>query len=62
MTSSAITEQINANEIEAFRKSLRGELVCTSYGAANYDRLVELQTQFDPSNLFRFNQNIRLRI
>jgi hypothetical protein len=38
------------------------ELVRTSYGAANYDRLVELKTQYDPGNLFRLNQNIKPRI
>jgi FAD/FMN-containing dehydrogenase len=38
------------------------ELVRTSHGAANYDRLVEIKTQYDPSNLFRLNQNIKPRI
>jgi len=38
------------------------ELVRTSYGEANYDRLVELKTQYDPSNLFQLNQNIKPRI
>jgi len=35
------------------------ELVRTSYGAANYERLVALKTKYDPTNLFRLNQNIR---
>jgi FAD/FMN-containing dehydrogenase len=35
------------------------ELVRTSYGAANYKRLVALKTKYDPTNLFRLNQNIR---
>ena len=30
-----------------------------SYGSDNYDRLVEIKTKYDPSNLFRLNQNIR---
>ncbi len=34
------------------------ELVSTSYGAANYERLVALKTEYDPTNLFRLNQNI----
>jgi FAD/FMN-containing dehydrogenase len=33
-------------------------LVRAGYGD-NYDRLVELKTQYDPGNLFRMNQNIK---
>jgi hypothetical protein len=33
-------------------------LLRASYGSANYDRLVELKTIYDPTNLFRLNQNI----
>jgi hypothetical protein len=29
-----------------------------AYGDAKFDRLAALKTQFDPENLFRFNQNI----
>jgi FAD/FMN-containing dehydrogenase len=32
--------------------------VRAAYGP-NYDRLVELKNRFDPTNLFRMNQNIR---
>ncbi len=32
--------------------------VQASYGSPNYDRLVELKTKYDPTNLFRLNQNI----
>ena len=35
-------------------------LVRAGYGA-NYERLVDLKTEYDPSNLFRMNQNIRPR-
>lgn len=35
-------------------------LVRAGYGA-NYNRLVELKTYYDPTNLFRMNQNIRPR-
>jgi FAD/FMN-containing dehydrogenase len=37
------------------------ELVRASYGAANYERLVALKTKYDPTNLFRLNQNIKPR-
>jgi FAD/FMN-containing dehydrogenase len=33
-------------------------LLRASYGNDNYDRLVEIKTRYDPSNLFRLNQNI----
>jgi FAD/FMN-containing dehydrogenase len=35
------------------------ELVRNSYGAANYNRLVALKARYDPTNLFRLNQNIK---
>jgi len=35
------------------------QLVRTSYGDANYRRLAALKTQYDPTNLFRLNQNIK---
>ena len=34
------------------------ERVKASYGAAKYDRLVTLKNKYDPTNFFRFNQNI----
>ena len=34
-------------------------LIRASHGQANYDRLVALKKQYDPSNLFRLNQNIK---
>ncbi len=34
-------------------------LMRASYGSDNYDRLVEIKTRYDPTNLFRMNQNIR---
>jgi FAD/FMN-containing dehydrogenase len=35
-----------------------GERISEAYGP-NYDRLVQLKTQYDPHNLFRQNQNIK---
>ncbi len=33
-------------------------LLRASYGSENYDKLVKLKSKYDPSNLFRLNQNI----
>ena len=33
-------------------------LLRASYGSDNYDRLVKLKRKYDPSNIFRLNQNI----
>ena len=33
--------------------------VQAAYGAQKYERLVEIKKQYDPTNLFRFNQNIK---
>ncbi len=33
--------------------------VRAAYGAANYERLVELKNKYDPQNMFRLNQNIK---
>jgi len=35
------------------------ERIRQAYGAAKYDRLKALKRKFDPTNLFRMNQNIR---
>jgi hypothetical protein len=32
-----------------------------AYGAAVYDRLVDVKTKYDPANVFHHNQNIRPR-
>ena len=35
------------------------ERVVAAYGAATYQRLVDLKNKYDPTNLFRLNQNIK---
>ena len=35
------------------------ELVRSATGQENYDRLVELKSEYDPTNLFRLNQNVK---
>jgi len=34
------------------------ERIRATYGA-NYDKLVAVKTKYDPTNLFRLNQNVR---
>ena len=41
-----------------FMTQEEGERVRAAYGS-NFDRLVELKNKYDPSNMFRINQNIR---
>ena len=41
-----------------FMTQEEGDRVRQAYGP-NYDRLVELKNKYDPTNLFRLNQNIR---
>lgn len=33
--------------------------VATAYGEKRFRRLVALKDRYDPSNMFRFNQNIK---
>jgi hypothetical protein len=38
------------------------ERVKAALGIANYERLVQVKTRYDPTNLFQMNQNIMLTI
>ena len=38
--------------------TLGGGIVRAAYGP-NYDRLAQIKTKYDPSNLFRINQNVK---
>ncbi len=38
------------------------DMMRASYGDENYRRLVEIKTRYDPTNLFRLNQNIRPKL
>ena len=52
--------QFDVRIVAATRKRLRcaGGILRASYGSDNYDRLVEIKTKYDPTNMFRLNQNI----
>ena len=41
-----------------FMGDARDERLRAAYGHAKYERLVELKRRYDPTNLFRLNQNI----
>jgi FAD/FMN-containing dehydrogenase len=54
----AIGPSLTGGSYVNFLSAEGDERVRAAYGA-NYDRLVELKDEYDPTNLFRLNQNIR---
>jgi FAD/FMN-containing dehydrogenase len=54
----AITPSLTGSSYINFLSAEGDERVRAAYGV-NYDRLVALKDEYDPTNLFRLNQNIR---
>ena len=54
----AMTPSLTGGSYVNFLSAEGDERVRAAYGA-NYDRLVALKDEYDPTNLFRLNQNIR---
>lgn len=55
----AATEPFSSGGVYVNFLGVEGEeRVRAAYGA-NYDRLVQVKTRYDPTNLFRVNQNVR---
>ena len=58
-TSSTRCSRTRATASTSTSSATRGaDRVRQAYGAAKYDRLVELKRAYDPTNFFRLNQNI----
>jgi FAD/FMN-containing dehydrogenase len=57
-TTAALAPVSRAGAYVNFMGDAGDERLRASYGAAKYDRLVALKRHYDPTNLFRLNQNI----
>jgi FAD/FMN-containing dehydrogenase len=54
----ALSPSLTGSSYINFLSAEGDERVRAAYGS-NYDRLVALKNEYDPTNLFRLNQNIR---
>ena len=58
----ALHEALAPNAVGVYSNFLEAEgadRVRDAYPTATYDRLADVKRRYDPSNLFRLNQNIR---
>jgi FAD/FMN-containing dehydrogenase len=58
-THAAVTPALTGGAYVNFLSSEGDERVRAAYGAANYERLVALKNEYDPTNVFRLNQNVQ---
>ena len=60
ITAPSVFDQASGGAIESGQQAGYGygRTISTTFGA-NYERLVALKNQYDPTNLFRLNQNIK---
>ena len=57
-TYSALAPALTGGAYVNFLSNEGSERVRAAYGAATYDRLVALKDEYDPTNVFRLNQNV----
>jgi len=58
----ALHDALGANDVGVYSNFLEAEgdeRIRSAYPGGTYERLAEIKRRYDPSNLFRMNQNIR---